>query len=883
MMRQASSMPPGNFTPSSFSHQEMLKQMHMAAADAGARAEMQVQEVQAALAQFEEANSERQNLEAAMIAFAKQTNQQTVQTQHAQYPQASLSPQGQFEQQVCAVLDQLQMIESGYAKPTEAKQEWQGNFQPQQMQAMARTEKPEFGDPVALPVGLSLRLAAAGIDITLPDAPKMKTKQGRANGAASIETKSVRFIGEPSPPTSAQDAAATKAAQTQKTQDTLRGFLSDLRNKDPKRVFVTRQIKDLGFRSKALLKQHFAKYGKVMDVLVAHTKAKAREADRGAPRGFRPGNFGLVVMESPEVVQRIFAEGSEQTINGVQIQVQVFELPATHLKAVDADSPDEGWGASDSRSGSCSDDQPNSSSSGNCQSSGNGLTTDSGNGQPDQDQSKNAQKSGEGEPPTNPDVGAKSQVKDSKPPGKWVKPKDKAVISISPTPSPNQQNVAGVVDNIPDDMSWQQAAPAIVSQLSQDPANAVHALALAQVAASLRDAQQVEGCKTRLAESLCGVAQLLIAQANDLKAHVDPAHSVAEKAAAAQPRKPPGVHLAQAKHSKASSFPALAVSAEAAVTSPPGLAPPLPPFPEGDAVMRMAPLTAQSLAQAQGPHGYFPSVPGVQLPFSPAFPFGWSAPLAPQQQQRMSIQLLGQNATWQAAPLVQAPMPPGVFAPDQPYLDQAYLANAFPTKAPTAIAETPKPQLPSLRHYLEEVSAEDPARILVARRIHNLGFNSQKILREHFSQYGPVLRVLVAHRKIKGIADARGNPKTRPGSLGLIIMKRVASIKKIIALGEEQAVSGHQIRVEMFERSKMTDACREVEQSSTDTSSGLRGTQLSSDKTTGVSSDSDPTTTGQEWSRQTSLETNANSWSRQSSLEAPIPEKKEYIPEIPGF
>jgi len=105
---------------------------------------------------------------------------------------------------------------------------------------------------------------------------------------------------------------------------------------------------------------------------------------------------------------------------------------------------------------------------------------------------------------------------------------------------------------------------------------------------------------------------------------------------------------------------------------------------------------------------------------------------------------------------------------------------------------------PSLREHLLEMKSEDPQCVFVARRINKLGFRSKGLLHQYFSQYGPVSRVLVAHSQVKHMGDSCGQLRTRPGSLGLIVMKHVASVRRILALGDEQKVGGHTIYLQSF-------------------------------------------------------------------------------------
>jgi hypothetical protein len=211
---------------------------------------------------------------------------------------------------------------------------------------------------------------------------------------------------------------------------------------------------------------------------------------------------------------------------------------------------------------------------------------------------------------------------------------------------------------------------------------------------------------------------------------------------------------------------------------------------------------------------------------------------------------------------------PGMFAfgrggPNGVNFEKSDPASVFIPRATNAVAENTRPQQLTLRHHLKEVSAEDPSCIFVARQIHSLGFNSQKILREHFAQYGPVSRVLVAHRKIKGLSDSRGNPKTRPGSLGLIVMKRAATVKQIMALGPEQVVGGNQIRIEMYEPSKMSsDGLNDGE-----VSTAASSNNFSPHSSPGLQSSSD----------------SGRDMCQQSSLEQTIHEAEEFIGQVPGF
>jgi len=134
-------------------------------------------------------------------------------------------------------------------------------------------------------------------------------------------------------------------------------------------------------------------------------------------------------------------------------------------------------------------------------------------------------------------------------------------------------------------------------------------------------------------------------------------------------------------------------------------------------------------------------------------------------------------------------------------------------------------------------------------------------LRDHFAQYGQVVRVLVAQRKIKGL---QGQPKTRPGSLGLVVMKRPGSVRKIMAMGEDLTVCGQKIRIERFEPSKLSDGISTDESTIADSS---MPSHYLSDSQRLSSSDSGG---------------GVDRWSRKSSVnDKSIPAAQAFVP-VPG-
>lgn len=745
------------------------------------------------------------------VAVNKQVQRQAQAIQHAQQVQmqaqleqqaaTQLQMQAQLEQQA-ALIHLLQMNGANAASLLPPQQ-------PQKVQVdPGNTMTPACaGLPLQQP-GMTLRLAAAGM---ANHASGMANHMGTEESMAKGKLSRTAVNGQSQAKQNRQKAVVTGAdanmqKQPEKSQDSMRSYLSDLRNEDPKRVFITRRIKDLGFRSKELLKQHFSKYGEVKQVLIPHTKVKPyRDATAGSTARTRPGNFGLVVMTSPQVVQKIFEEGSEHSVNGVQIEVQVFELVSrphdradqTGSETNDASQEDttasqkDNEGASpsseeqevgESRSGGCTEEQPSSS-----------------NGQPTEgaSQKEKEEKEESFEQPSSSNENGESSEK--------AKPGDARPMSVGDWRQ-SRSTKEGMPDETkerptPKDNSFQRQAHqgelltdttqahnsltlqnviGVIQKLYQDASKVDLADEMSQAVSELLSGPeegQLESCQTKLAKCLRLAADRLRAEADTLQATAFV---------------PPGPSTYAASSGSSDSSFARALAAEVgrfACT------------PDSD--------YASSIQSWQ-------AVPGRKL-------------LEAAQAQ-----------------MVQMPMnPPGL-----------HDANAADDGQ----------KLMTLRSHLKEVSSEDPACIFVARKIHTLGFHSHKKLREHYSQYGPVSRVLVAHRKLKAIPDSYGQmglPRTRPGSLGLIIMRNAASVQKILALGEEHVVAGHKIRVEIFEPYKTDDYA----------------------STTAESSNSDY----KDWTRtdykdavnnQARLASNVT-WSKETSLEMTIPESEQELCYVP--
>jgi len=125
----------------------------------------------------------------------------------------------------------------------------------------------------------------------------------------------------------AERAMQPQRPPAQQQLQTLSNSLQLLSNVDPGRLFIVRRISKLGFKAPSTLRQHFAAYGAVVRVLVAHSSVKT-SGDAQCHARRRPSNLGFVQMQSAWAVQQILAAGEEHEVGGCAICVQRFERQA---------------------------------------------------------------------------------------------------------------------------------------------------------------------------------------------------------------------------------------------------------------------------------------------------------------------------------------------------------------------------------------------------------------------------------------------------------------------------------------------------------------------------------------------------------------------------
>merc|ERR1719310_1050212 len=104
---------------------------------------------------------------------------------------------------------------------------------------------------------------------------------------------------------------------------------------------------------------------------------------------------------------------------------------------------------------------------------------------------------------------------------------------------------------------------------------------------------------------------------------------------------------------------------------------------------------------------------------------------------------------------------------------------------------------------LNALNDEDPAKVLMLRKINRLGFDSISILKAHYEQYGVVSKVLVSnsHEKQPG-----QNYRLRPSGIGFVLFEHAEDAMKALAAGTSQVVDGREVFVSAFESKQHRDS-----------------------------------------------------------------------------
>lgn len=120
---------------------------------------------------------------------------------------------------------------------------------------------------------------------------------------------------------------------------------------------------------------------------------------------------------------------------------------------------------------------------------------------------------------------------------------------------------------------------------------------------------------------------------------------------------------------------------------------------------------------------------------------------------------------------------------------QAFQGKAERTISLRTPGSTMKSQLQALRN-------EDPGAVFIVRSINKLGFSSANILRRHFTQYGVVKDVHVAHSRVKSMRSFRW--RLRAATLGFVVMRSPEMVATILRDGPEHVINDVFVRTQQF-------------------------------------------------------------------------------------
>jgi len=134
---------------------------------------------------------------------------------------------------------------------------------------------------------------------------------------------------------------------------------------------------------------------------------------------------------------------------------------------------------------------------------------------------------------------------------------------------------------------------------------------------------------------------------------------------------------------------------------------------------------------------------------------------------------------------LEIPMPIKILAPSEistPRLNPVEEPEPCTPTSKDATISSGFEQGETLRTHLEALSSEDPGCILIVRKINRLGFESPGFLEQYFKQFGGVVRVYVAHSRVKP-SKQRPLPRVRPAGLGFVLMDSAATAAHAVASG----------------------------------------------------------------------------------------------------
>jgi len=100
--------------------------------------------------------------------------------------------------------------------------------------------------------------------------------------------------------------------------------------------------------------------------------------------------------------------------------------------------------------------------------------------------------------------------------------------------------------------------------------------------------------------------------------------------------------------------------------------------------------------------------------------------------------------------------------------------------------------------HLNELQQEDPAKILIVRKINRLGFDSAEKLKEHFERFGPVEKVRLSNAHAKQPGNFRS--RVRPSGIAFLLFQDAQDATRALAAGASQVIANAEVFVRGFER-----------------------------------------------------------------------------------
>eukprot|EP00929_Paragymnodinium_shiwhaense_P071672 TRINITY_DN36419_c0_g1_i1.p1 TRINITY_DN36419_c0_g1~~TRINITY_DN36419_c0_g1_i1.p1 ORF type:complete len:1021 (-),score=191.97 TRINITY_DN36419_c0_g1_i1:409-3471(-) len=718
-------------------------------------------------------------------------------TEPAMLPVPAVPATAQSEYSILAAMQRLQQVELLQQHVHMLRQQQVQQQPPQQ----------PFADQASL--NLSSSLSTYDQNRHLSKCSGEQERQGALNDVVAASHVPLRAATEASASNPSEHSAPTANKQVSTARgeqdtvpyrlppsrpDTLRAFLEELRNEDPTRIFVVRRINKLGFHSRSILQRHYSKYGRVQQVFVAHSRVKPFGDSAQQPRT-RPGNLGIVVMRKRQSVRKALAEADQQVIDGTQITVHPFDRLWMERESDNMKDEAAGNGVSD---GCTSADAP---------SIGGGSLS-----------------------PSPLEMSPTVRNPDSK--GQLPKGDHHAEVvgggarggSSKLSPAATAQHLADLLEKLEAEAHARTQVPTN----NAVPINGSKALSQSGGKSQVQLGRSVESSLNKLISDLHVFAQDTrpisrdtttqnyslnrgyehklheaislanwVSQQQELQAmhrQQDDCERIRNQVLALLNQHEMGIQ--QAMQNLAAQMRNSQQQQQQQATAIQLLQRQVQQQQQQPATSLHAQLTSPTLSALLESTMLPPSL--HHLPISPLVQDLEAARFAPPEVEETfddgSVDAEGE-----------------CWAHSSSYRDEDdALEEPIPHRKAQHSSHSERHHShggyrvrhngDTLRSHLMQVRSENPECIFIARRINKLGFRSREILRHHYTQYGEVSRVLVAHSKVKAFRDSSGELRTRPGGLGLVVMKSAATTRKILALGEEHFIAGHSIRVQCFQR-----------------------------------------------------------------------------------